>query len=114
MSLRRLYIAYCSWFVLGSILCMQLPTVGAGATHSMPHMPALAVFGILQVREAARVCGQHISDGKSVRVHLSVCASVWVHFYVCASMRVHLCACVHLCVCVYITTLCFKIKNNER
>lgn len=46
---QRVYIAYCTVYVLGSILAMQIRFVGFAAVQSSDHMLALGTFGLLQL-----------------------------------------------------------------
>jgi dolichyl-diphosphooligosaccharide--protein glycosyltransferase len=45
----RLYIAYCTFYTLGTLLSMQITFVGFQAVQSSEHMAALGVFGLLQI-----------------------------------------------------------------
>jgi len=45
----RLYIAYCTFYVLGTLLSMQITFVGFQAVQSSEHMAAFGVFGLLQI-----------------------------------------------------------------
>lgn len=45
----RLYIAYNSWYALGTLASMQVPFVGFLPIRSSDHMAALGVFGLLQL-----------------------------------------------------------------
>ncbi|PWW78190.1 Glycosyltransferase Family 66 protein [Tuber magnatum] len=45
----RLYVAYTSWFALGTLGSMQIPFVGFLPIRSSEHMAALGVFGLLQL-----------------------------------------------------------------
>lgn len=46
---QRVYIAYCTLYVLGSILAMQIRFVGFAAVSSSEHLLALGTFGLLQL-----------------------------------------------------------------
>lgn len=46
---HRLYTAYCTFYVLGTVLAMQIPFVGFQPVYSSEHMAAFGVFGLLQV-----------------------------------------------------------------
>eukprot|EP00188_Purpureofilum_apyrenoidigerum_P003114 Plantae.Rhodophyta-Purpureofilum_apyrenoidigerum.ctg3169.p1 GENE.Plantae.Rhodophyta-Purpureofilum_apyrenoidigerum.ctg3169~~Plantae.Rhodophyta-Purpureofilum_apyrenoidigerum.ctg3169.p1 ORF type:complete len:732 (-),score=118.55 Plantae.Rhodophyta-Purpureofilum_apyrenoidigerum.ctg3169:1090-3285(-) len=46
---HRLYIAYSVWFVMGTLLSMQIRFVGFNAVQSSEHMGALGVFGLLNL-----------------------------------------------------------------
>ena len=45
----RLYIAYTTWFALGTIASMQVPFVGFLPIRSSDHMSALGIFGLIQL-----------------------------------------------------------------
>lgn len=45
----RLYVAYSSWYALGTLASMQIPFVGFLPIRSSEHMGALGVFGLLQL-----------------------------------------------------------------
>ncbi|KAJ1333886.1 Glycosyltransferase family 66 protein [Microdochium nivale] len=45
----RLYIAYTTWYALGTLASMQIPFVGFLPVRTSEHMPALGVFGFLQL-----------------------------------------------------------------
>jgi len=46
----RLYIAYCTFYTIGTLLSMQITFVGFQAVQSSEHMAALGVFGLLQIQ----------------------------------------------------------------
>lgn len=46
---NKLYVAYCSWYVLGTLASMQIPFVGFLPIRSSEHMSSLGVFGLLQL-----------------------------------------------------------------
>ncbi|SPJ79213.1 probable oligosaccharyltransferase [Fusarium torulosum] len=45
----RLYVSYTTWYALGTMASMQIPFVGFLCVKTNEHMPALGVFGLLQV-----------------------------------------------------------------
>ncbi|ORY62259.1 putative oligosaccharyltransferase [Pseudomassariella vexata] len=45
----RLYVSYTTWYALGTIASMQIPFVGFLPVRTSEHMPALGVFGFLQL-----------------------------------------------------------------
>ncbi|KAK3335558.1 glycosyltransferase family 66 protein [Cercophora scortea] len=45
----RLYVAYCTWYALGTLASMQIPFVGFLPVKTSEHMPALGIFGFLQL-----------------------------------------------------------------
>lgn len=46
---NRIYVAYTSWYSLGTLASMQIPFVGFLPIRSSEHMAALGVFGLLQL-----------------------------------------------------------------
>ncbi|ODV91610.1 glycosyltransferase family 66 protein [Tortispora caseinolytica NRRL Y-17796] len=46
---HRIYIAYSSWYALGTLASMQIPFVGFLPIRSSEHMAALGVFGLVQL-----------------------------------------------------------------
>merc|ERR1712000_591223 len=46
---RRLYVSYTTWYALGTIASMQIPFVGFLPVKTSEHMPALGIFGFLQL-----------------------------------------------------------------
>jgi dolichyl-diphosphooligosaccharide--protein glycosyltransferase len=46
---NRLYTAYSSWYVLGTVASMQVPFVEYLPIRTSEHMAALGVFGLLQL-----------------------------------------------------------------
>ncbi|KAJ2906102.1 putative Glycosyltransferase Family 66 [Zalerion maritima] len=45
----RLYVSYTTWYALGTLASMQIPFVGFLPVKTSEHMPALGVFGLLQL-----------------------------------------------------------------
>ncbi|CAJ0580730.1 unnamed protein product, partial [Mesorhabditis spiculigera] len=45
----RLYISYNAFYILGTLLSMQIPFVGFQPVRTSEHMPAFGVFGLLQI-----------------------------------------------------------------
>lgn len=45
----RLYVSYTSWYALGTLASMQIPFVGFLPVKTSEHMPALGIFGFLQL-----------------------------------------------------------------
>ncbi|KAE9373144.1 glycosyltransferase family 66 protein [Stipitochalara longipes BDJ] len=45
----RVYVAYCTWFAIGTLASMQIPFVGFLPIRSSEHMSALGIFGLLQL-----------------------------------------------------------------
>ncbi|KAJ9082726.1 oligosaccharyl transferase stt3 subunit [Entomophthora muscae] len=59
---NRLYVAYSSFYVLGTIGSMQVPFVGFQPTRTSEHMAALGVFGLLQLVAFAQFLRSHIPE----------------------------------------------------
>ncbi|KAI1107725.1 glycosyltransferase family 66 protein [Jackrogersella minutella] len=45
----RLYVSYTTWYALGTLASMQIPFVGFSPVRTSEHMPALGIFGFLQL-----------------------------------------------------------------
>ncbi|PHH67226.1 hypothetical protein CDD81_2995 [Ophiocordyceps australis] len=45
----RLYVSYTTWYALGTLAAMQIPFVGFLPVKTSEHMPALGIFGFLQL-----------------------------------------------------------------
>ncbi|KJZ78422.1 Dolichyl-diphosphooligosaccharide--protein glycosyltransferase subunit stt3 [Hirsutella minnesotensis 3608] len=45
----RLYVSYTTWYTLGTLASMQIPFVGFLPVKTSEHMPALGIFGFLQL-----------------------------------------------------------------
>lgn len=45
----KIYVAYTTWFIIGTIASMQIPFVGFLPIKSNDHMSALGIFGLLQI-----------------------------------------------------------------
>lgn len=61
---NRLYVAYSSWYALGTLASMQIPFVGFLPIRSSEHMAALGVFGLIQLV----AFGAHIKSKVSSKV----------------------------------------------
>lgn len=75
---NRLYVAYSSWYAIGTLASMQVPFVGFQPVKTSEHMGALgawcsifiililigvlAVFGLLQIVAFAQLVRSHVSD----------------------------------------------------
>jgi dolichyl-diphosphooligosaccharide--protein glycosyltransferase len=57
---NRLYVSYCTFYVLGTLASMQIPFVGFQPTLTSEHMGALGVFGLLQLVAFANLLSHHI------------------------------------------------------
>jgi len=57
----RLYIAYCTFYTLGTLLSMQITFVGFQAVQSSEHMAAFGMFGLLQIYAFLNWVKSHLS-----------------------------------------------------
>ncbi|VUC20336.1 unnamed protein product [Clonostachys rosea] len=46
---NRLYVSYTTWYALGTLASMQIPFVGFLPVKTSEHMPALGIFGLVQL-----------------------------------------------------------------
>ncbi|CCM02664.1 uncharacterized protein FIBRA_04768 [Fibroporia radiculosa] len=58
----RLYVAYSSWYAIGTLASMQVPFVGFQPVRTSEHMAALGVFGLLQIVAFAELVRTHVSS----------------------------------------------------
>ncbi|KAH9851849.1 oligosaccharyl transferase STT3 subunit [Lenzites betulinus] len=58
----RLYVAYSSWYAIGTLSSMQVPFVGFQPVRTSEHMAALGVFGLLQIVAFAELVRHHVSS----------------------------------------------------
>ncbi|KDR80909.1 hypothetical protein GALMADRAFT_241421 [Galerina marginata CBS 339.88] len=58
----RLYVAYSSWYAIGTLASMQVPFVGFQPVSTSEHMGALGVFGLLQIVAFAQLVRSHVSS----------------------------------------------------
>lgn len=58
----RLYVAYSSWYAIGTLSSMQVPFVGFQPVRTSEHMAALGVFGLLQIIAFAELVRTHVSS----------------------------------------------------
>lgn len=56
----RLYVAYSSFYVLGTLSSMQVPFVGFQPVRTSEHMAALGVFGLLQLVAFVELVRSHV------------------------------------------------------
>ncbi|CAG8630119.1 12402_t:CDS:2, partial [Ambispora leptoticha] len=57
----RLYVSYSSFYVLGTLMSMQVPFVGFMPTRTSEHMAALGIFGLLQIIAFVELVRTHLS-----------------------------------------------------
>ena len=58
----RLYVAYSSWYAIGTLASMQVPFVGFQPVRTSEHMAALGVFGLLQIVAFSDLVRSHVSS----------------------------------------------------
>ncbi|KAA1470142.1 Oligosaccharyl transferase STT3 subunit [Dentipellis sp. KUC8613] len=59
---NRLYVAYSSWYAIGTLASMQVPFVGFQPIRTSEHMGALGVFGLLQIVAFVQLVRAHVSS----------------------------------------------------
>ncbi|KAI5123189.1 hypothetical protein M0805_003956 [Coniferiporia weirii] len=59
---NRLYVAYSSWYAVGTLASMQVPFVGFQPVSTSEHMAALGVFGLLQLVAFTDLVRSHVSS----------------------------------------------------
>ena len=67
----RLYVAFSSYYALGTLMSMQVPFVGFQPIRTSEHMSALGVFGLLQLIAFVTLLKSHI-PGRKFRAFLSL------------------------------------------
>jgi dolichyl-diphosphooligosaccharide---protein glycosyltransferase len=76
---NALYRSYSTFYVLGTLASMTVPFVGFQPTFSSEHMPALGVFGLVQLFAAGHVIRGLVDDSKFrvlLRVSIAVVSAV--------------------------------------
>ncbi|KAF7728651.1 oligosaccharyl transferase stt3 subunit [Apophysomyces ossiformis] len=56
----RVYVAYSTFYVLGTLMSMQIPFVGFQPTRTSEHMAALGVFGLCQIMGFVELLRSHL------------------------------------------------------
>ncbi|KAG0172750.1 oligosaccharyl transferase stt3 subunit [Apophysomyces sp. BC1034] len=56
----RIYVAYSTFYVLGTLMSMQIPFVGFQPTRTSEHMAALGVFGLCQIMGFVELLRSHL------------------------------------------------------
>jgi dolichyl-diphosphooligosaccharide--protein glycosyltransferase len=56
----RLYVAYASWYVLGTMASMQVPFVGFAPVRTSEHMPALGMSSYSGVQQSMINISRHL------------------------------------------------------
>ncbi|CAG8463541.1 92_t:CDS:2 [Diversispora eburnea] len=61
----RLYVAYSSFYILGTLMSMQIPFVGFQPTRTSEHMAALGIFGLIQIIAFVEFARSYISSNQA-------------------------------------------------
>ncbi|KAF8308339.1 oligosaccharyl transferase STT3 subunit [Clavulina sp. PMI_390] len=59
---NRLYIAYSTWYAVGTLASMQVPFVGFQPVSTSDHMGALGVFGLMQLVAFTELVRSHVAQ----------------------------------------------------
>jgi dolichyl-diphosphooligosaccharide--protein glycosyltransferase len=65
---HRLYVAYNTWYILGTIYAMQVAFVGFQPVSTSEHLLPFLVFGMFQVIAAFRTLGAHLPRAEFIAV----------------------------------------------
>lgn len=65
---NRLYVAYSSFYILGTLASMQIPFVGFQPTRTSEHMAAFGIFGLIQLIAFARLIESHLPSKQFQRL----------------------------------------------
>ncbi|GLB41540.1 putative oligosaccharyl transferase STT3 subunit [Lyophyllum shimeji] len=74
----RLYVAYCSWYAIGTLASMQVPFVGFQPVKTSEHMAALGVFGLLQIVAFAQLVRSYVSSQQFQRLLVAGVISIGI------------------------------------
>ncbi|KAJ1970746.1 oligosaccharyl transferase stt3 subunit [Dimargaris verticillata] len=58
----RLYVAYSTFYVIGTMASMQIPFVGFQPASTSEHMAALGTFGLMQIMAFTRLIRSHLPE----------------------------------------------------
>nr|KAJ3419464.1 oligosaccharyl transferase stt3 subunit [Polyrhizophydium stewartii] len=58
----RIYVAYSTFYVIGTLSSMQIPFVGFQPTFTSEHMAALGIFGLVQIYAFVELLRSHLSE----------------------------------------------------
>jgi dolichyl-diphosphooligosaccharide--protein glycosyltransferase len=73
---NRLYVAYSSWYAIGTLSSMQVPFVGFQPVSTSEHMGALGVFGLLQIIAFSQLIRSHLPSKQFKTVVLGSVISI--------------------------------------
>ncbi|KAI9205146.1 Oligosaccharyl transferase STT3 subunit-domain-containing protein [Polychytrium aggregatum] len=77
----RLYVAYSTFYVIGTLSSMQIPFVGFQPTRTSEHMAALGIFGLLQLVAFVELLRSQVSSAQFKRllyIFVGICFVVGV------------------------------------
>lgn len=74
----RIYVAYCTWYTLGTLASMQIPFVGFLPIRSSEHMGALGVFGLLQLVAFANYLRSIVTPREFRTFVIGLCTTILV------------------------------------
>ncbi|CEP10613.1 hypothetical protein [Parasitella parasitica] len=57
---NRIYVSYSTFYILGTLMSMQIPFVGFQPTRTSEHMAALGVFGLCQIMGFVNLMRSHL------------------------------------------------------
>lgn len=58
----RVYVSYSTFYILGTLMSMQIPFVGFQPTRTSEHMAALGVFGLCQILAFVELVRSHVQE----------------------------------------------------
>lgn len=73
---NRMYISYCTFYVIGTLSSMIIPFVGFMPLRTSEHMAALGVFGLLQIVAFTEMLKSHISSKQVQTLFIGFLVSV--------------------------------------
>ena len=72
------HIAYSMWYVLGTVLCINIPFVGFGAVKSSEHMASHGIFVLCQASKLAKALFHYKRELESADRNAFRFRSVWL------------------------------------
>ena len=73
----RLYVAYCSFYVIGTLASMEVPFVSYQPVTTSEHMAALGVFGLLQIVAFIELLRSHLPSKQFQTVFNALVATIF-------------------------------------
>ncbi|KAJ3074251.1 oligosaccharyl transferase stt3 subunit [Podochytrium sp. JEL0797] len=74
----RLYVAYSTFYVIGTLSSMEIPFVGFQPTRTSEHMAALGIFGLLQIIAFIEMIRSHLSTDQFKSLFQGLIAAIFV------------------------------------